>query len=167
MTEKKKHVLLLLALAVCAAAAGLFLLLPKTGILPEKTAMVSAVYSCGDDGESRIEIPPEAAQELAEAVNRHRASPFPIGLDDPSRLSECVMLTAADGSFCTVHYQYYSGFSFLHGKEDDYRTIVTVFDAEGKARKAWRMEEDFDEVFTDWRNPCIFTKSSLTGGISG
>ena len=78
-----------------------------------------------------------------------------MGTDTLGTLSRSVSLRYEDGRLLLVHGQYYSGFDLLRGREDDYRTIITSFDTAGKARKAWRMEESFDDAFMEWESRWI------------
>ena len=140
--------IVLVSAAVCAAAALCFLTEPVS-ILPGEGGIVSAEYaSVGDN----ISLDPDTWTELCALIEDHRGRRFPAGTDALGVLSRSVSLHYADGSLLLVHHQYIGGFDLLRGREDDYRTIVTLFDAAGKARKAWRMEESFDEAFADWRS---------------
>ena len=66
-----------------------------------------------------------------------------------------VRLDCTDGSFYLVDHWYWKGFSFnpLHPGEDDYTTLVTYYDAGGKAGTTWQMEYDFDLAYSHWRSP--------------
>ena len=46
-------------------------------------------------------------------------------------------------------YAYYSGFDFLHGREDDYYSTVYTH-GRSKAR-FWIISQNFDEAFGKWR----------------
>lgn len=139
------------AVAVCLLAALFFLTDPPV-LLPENGGIGEAEYaSVGEN----IPLSPEAWEELAELIEAHRGRRFPAGTDALGTLSRSVTLHYADGSYVLVHHQYVSGFDFLRGREDDYRTVVTWFDDRGKARKAWRMENAFDEAFAEWKNRWI------------
>ena len=139
------------AVAACILAALCFLTEPAA-ILPEDGLIVSAEYaSVGDN----VLLSPEAWSALTELIEESRGSRFPARTDPLGLLSASVTLRYADGSYVLVHYQYYSGFDLLRGREDDYRTVVTRFDASGKTRKAWRMENAFDEAFAEWKNRWI------------
>ena len=134
--------------AVCLLAALFFLTDPPV-LLPEKVGIVSAEYaSVGDN----VRLSPEAWTALTELIEESRGWRTPAKTDPLGLLSGSVTLRYADGSYVLVHYQYVSGYDFLRGREDDYRTVLTWFDAEGKARKAWRLENAFDEAFLDWRS---------------
>ena len=139
------------AVAVCLLAA-LFLLTDPPVLLPENGGIAEAEYaSVGEN----IPLSPEAWEELAELIEAHRGRRFPAGTDTLGTLSRSVTLHYADGSYVLVHHQYVSGFDFLRGREDDYRTVVTWFDDRGKARKAWRMGSAFDDAFTVWTSRWI------------
>ena len=139
------------ALLLCLLAALCFLTEPAS-ILPGAGEITAAEYaSLGEN----IPLPPEAWTELTQLIENHRGRRFPVGADDPGTLSRSVSLWYEDGRLLLVHGQYYSGFDLLRGREDDYRTIITSFDAAGKARKAWRMEESFDEAFMAWKDRWI------------
>ena len=136
------------AVAVCLLAALFFLTDPPV-LLPENGGIAEAEYaSVGEN----IPLPPEAWEELAELIEARRGRRFPAGTDTLGALSRSVTLHYADGSYVLVHHQYVSGFDFLRGREDDYRTVVTRFDDRGKARKAWRMENAFDDAFMEWKS---------------
>ena len=139
------------AVAVCLLAALFFLTDPPV-LLPENGGIAEAEYaSVGEN----IPLPPEAWEELAGLIEAHRGRRFPAGTDALGTLSRSVTLHYADGSYVLVHHQYVSGFDFLRGREDDYRTVVTWFDDRGKARKAWRMGSAFDDAFTEWKSRWI------------
>ena len=139
------------AVLLCLLAALFFLTDPAV-LLPEDGPVVLAEYaSVGDN----VRLSPEAWTALTERIEESRGSRFPARTDPLGLLSASVTLRYADGSYVLVHYQYVSGFDFLRGREDDYRTVVTWFDAEGKARKAWRLENAFDGAFLDWRSRWI------------
>ena len=139
------------ALLLCLLAALCFLTEPAA-VLPGESSVVSAEYaSLGEN----IPLPPEAWAELTQLIGDHRGRRFPAGTDDLGTLSRSVTLHYADGSYVLVHHQYVSGFDFLRGREDDYRTVVTWFDDRGRARKAWRMGSAFDDAFTEWKNRWI------------
>ncbi len=90
--------------------------------------------------------------ELIGLLNDHRKSSFRVGADDPNSLSASVEIHCSDGSYYLLHYQYYSGFSFhpKHPGEDDYRSILTRFDSDGKASNAWKLAYEFDDKFIRW-----------------
>ena len=94
----------------------------------------------------------EAGMELVQMVNSSgktiHAKNYARSADDDS----IVTIRCEDGSFYELHYWYYSGFSFnpLHPGEDDYCSILTRYDASGKAKRAWKMAYDFDEHFESW-----------------
>ncbi|NLT40146.1 MAG: hypothetical protein GXX89_06755 [Clostridiales bacterium] len=131
------------AAALCIVAAVCLLTDPGAVVEPGKVVSVS----CGG-----ADMTEEAAAELIALINGHRRTGFPVGADDPGALSLAARIDCADGSFYVLHYQYYSGFSFnpAHPGDDDYRSILTFFDTEGKGRRAWKMEYDFDAAFKEW-----------------
>ncbi len=136
------------AVVVCLLAALCFLTEPAA-VLPGESSVVSAEYaSVGEN----VSLPPEAWMELSALIEDHRGWRFPSGTDPLGLLSRSVTLRYADGSYVLVHHQYVSGFDFLRGREDDYRTVVTRFDDRGKARKAWRMGSAFDDAFMEWKS---------------
>ncbi len=136
------------AVALCLLSALFFLTDPPV-LLPEAGGIVSAEYaSVGDN----LRLSPEAWTALTELIEESRGWRIPAKTDPLGLLSGSVTLRYADGSYVLVHYQYVSGYDFLRGREDDYRTVLTWFDASGKARKAWRLENAFDEAFLDWRS---------------
>ncbi|MBQ4051778.1 MAG: hypothetical protein IJD13_09110, partial [Oscillospiraceae bacterium] len=121
----------------------------------------TAVICCIADPESRIEsavsaayqnraVSAEARDELVRMINSSgkttHAKNYARSADDDN----IVTITCEDGSFYELHYWYNSGFSFLKGKEDDYTSILTRYDAGGKADRAWKMANDFDEHFERW-----------------
>ena len=137
--------------ALCLLSALFFLTDPPI-LLPEAGGIVSAEYaSVGDN----LLLSPDAWTALTEQIEESRGWRIPAKTDPLGFLSSSVTLRYADGSYVLVHYQYISGFDFLRGREDDYRTVVTWFDAEGKARKAWRMENAFDEAYQAWRSQWV------------
>lgn len=141
----------LAAAAVCAVLALCLLTNPKSGTIPDSFLIASAVYQDNLSEESVLSLSPDAAEALKSILNRHRARSFPVDLDAPNSLSSSVTLKNTDGAAYTVHYQYYSGFSFLYGKEDDYRAIVAKYSADGSPRKAWRMDFSFGADYLDWK----------------
>ncbi|MBE6935772.1 MAG: hypothetical protein E7458_04635 [Ruminococcaceae bacterium] len=108
-----------------------------------------------------VPVPDEAAAELTALLLDHRRVFFPVGLDDPNSLSRTVRLNLGNGDFYLLHYQYYSGFSFhpRHAGEDDYRSILTFYDAEEGGKRAWRMEYDFDAALRAWLSQYAFAGS--------
>lgn len=63
-------------------------------------------------------------------------------------------LDCTDGGFYLVDYWYWNGFSFnpLHMGEDDYTTLVTYYNAEGRSETTWQMEYSFDRAFSNWQS---------------
>ena len=63
-------------------------------------------------------------------------------------------LNCTDGGFYLVDYWYWNGFSFnpLHMGEDDYTTLVTYYNAEGRSETTWQMEYSFDRAFSNWQS---------------
>jgi beta-lactamase regulating signal transducer with metallopeptidase domain len=146
----RKPAFWLVAAAVLACAVlCLCFLTEQPSFLPAGEEPASGEYHAGD---IRSALGPEALRELTALMEAHGKRRFPVGADDPNSLSRSVVMNYAGGGCLVVHNQYYSGFSLLRGREDDYRTIVTWFSGEGKPDRAWRMEEAFDEAFLDWEN---------------
>ncbi len=107
---------------------------------------VSSVYAKGEA------VSANAKAELITLINEHsktvyRKAPESVGFADSRAVINC-----ADGSSYTVHHWYCSGFSFnpAHYGEDDYYTILSRLDADGKVEKSWKMEYDFDDQFLSW-----------------
>lgn len=107
---------------------------------------VSSVYAKGE------EMSANAKAELITLINEHsktvyRKAPESVGFADSRAIINC-----EDGSSYTVHHWYCSGFSFnpAHYGEDDYYTILSRLDADGKVEKSWKMEYDFDAQFLSW-----------------
>jgi len=107
---------------------------------------VGSVYAKGE------EMSANAKAELITLINEHsktvyRKAPDTVGFADSRAIINC-----NDGSSYTVHYWYCSGFSFnpAHYGEDDYYTILSRLDADGKVEKSWKMEYDFDAEFLSW-----------------
>lgn len=96
------------------------------------------------------EISAEAADELTDMINSAgrsvRSRNYPRSADD----DEIVMISCGDGGSYELHYWYNSGFSFRQGKEDPYCSMLTKYDADGKAKRTWKLEEDFDAHFQGW-----------------
>ena len=65
-------------------------------------------------------------------------------------IEHIIEIFCEDGVRYELHYWYTSGFSFLHGREDPYASILTRFAADGTAETAWRMVYDFDASYRDW-----------------
>lgn len=63
-------------------------------------------------------------------------------------------LDCTDGGFYLVDYWYWNDFSFnpLHMGEDDYTTLVTYYNAEGRSETTWQMEYSFDRAFSNWQS---------------
>ena len=100
----------------------------------------------------RVGVSEQARDALVSLINAYDRSHFIVGADDPGILSRAARLNCENGDFYVLHYQYYSGFSFspAHPGDDDYRSILTYYRADGAAQKAWKMEYDFDTAFKDW-----------------
>ena len=146
----RKPAFWLAAAAVLACAVlCLCFLTEQPSFLPAGEEPVAGEYHAGD---LRAELGPEALRELTALLEAHGKRRFPVGADDPGSLSRSAVLNYAGGGCLLVHNQYYSGFSLLRGREDDYRTIVTWFGGEGESSRAWRMEEAFDDAFLEWKN---------------
>ena len=109
-------------------------------------------------------VPEDAAGELLGYLNTYRRMRLPWELPNGSEPSEVVYFRCEDGSLYTLAWQYYSGFSFnpAHPGEDDYRSILTWHDAEGKHKKLWKMENSFDDAFDEWIDER--DKNRLPGG---
>lgn len=91
---------------------------------------------------------------LAELVNAYRKSVYGRGeLTLSGSEHQLVRMDRADGGYYLLDYWYWNGFSFnpFHGGEDSYTTLVTDYDASGKAGTTWQMEYDFDRAYKDWR----------------
>lgn len=91
---------------------------------------------------------------LAELVNAYRKSVYGHGeLTLSGSEHHLVRMDRADGGYYLLDYWYWNGFSFnpLHGGEDSYTTLVTDYDASGRAGTTWQMEYDFDRAYKDWR----------------
>lgn len=96
----------------------------------------------------------EDGDALAELVNTHRKSVYGHGeLTLSGSEHHLVRMDRADGGYYLLDYWYWNGFSFnpLHGGEDSYTTLVTDYDASGRAGITWQMEYDFDQAYKDWR----------------
>ena len=132
-----------LSVIACAVVAICFLTNPVAEI------DFSGVESVTVDN---ISVSDKAAEELMTLINSHRRTHFMVGLDDPNSLSRAIQINCANGDFYLLHYQYYSGFSFdpRHAGEDDYRSILTFFNASEGGQKAWKMEYDFDNELREW-----------------
>ena len=142
----RKPAVWVVAIAVigCAIAA--------IGVLTNPVADIKL----GDIGSVTVEnirVSDEAADALVTLIHSHHRTPFTVGLDDPTNaLSRAIQLNCADGGFYLLLYQYHSGFSFdpRHAGEDDYRSILTFFEAGEGGKKAWKMEYDFDAKLKAW-----------------
>lgn len=112
-----------------------------------------------------VTVTDEAKDELILLIQSYRRLPFVVGLDDPNTLSRAIKLNCTNGDFYIMHYQYYSGFSFSpsHYGEDDYRSILTFFDAEKGGRRAWKMEYDFDSKLYHWLSEYASNEDVLFG----
>ncbi len=91
----------------------------------------------------------EAKAKLIALLGNHRKTRFPVGADDPGPLSLSVEIHCNDGSYYVLHHQYYSGFSFIRGEEDPWRSILTWYSGDGEHR-AWQIEDSFDKEFRTW-----------------
>ncbi len=98
----------------------------------------------------------DAAGELIAMINgssKRRFYPdleISTPLNSISDIHSMLRISCADGSRYILHYQYYGGFSFSEGREDDYRSILTLLDENDKFEKHWRMSNDFDDAFRAW-----------------
>ncbi len=150
------------AVLVCAVTAVCFLTSP---VQIDPDSIESAAIVGGP------ELPREAAEELISAINTHRRTWHEIGAEQTTPNSRQVKLNRSDGSFYLLIYRYCSGYSFhpLHFGDDDYESILTLFDTNGKPKRAWRMAYEFDEAFYDWyaKYEAVVTESSpiTTGAV--
>ena len=135
------------AALVCILAAVFFLTDPKTEFKP-RGGIVTAHWQQGAWAAS---LTPEAASELADLTNRYGSRRFPGEENVIDELSRTVTLLYDSGEKLVVHEQYYSGFSFRKGREDDYRTLVTWYDREGNPVKVRRMSDRFDDALVQWK----------------
>ena len=98
------------------------------------------------------DVSPNAASLLVSMINNSGKTRFPVGKDDRDELSYIARIDCSDGEYYILNYEYYSGYSFnpAHPGEDDYRSILTRYSADGEAQSACRMEYDFDSMFRSW-----------------
>lgn len=103
----------------------------------------------------------EDAAGLVRLLNLYRRTVYAHGEMEYLNGSEhnFVRLDCADGGFYLVDFWYWNGFSFhpLHMGEDSYTTLVTYYDAQGRAGTTWQMEYSFDRAYKDWRRGVTYT----------
>ncbi|MBR4880085.1 MAG: M56 family metallopeptidase, partial [Clostridia bacterium] len=120
---------------------------PKENI---DSAMVEGVYH------RDAKLSENAANALVFTINNNDKGRFYSGSYEGvvSDDDDVVIIKMTDGSYYQLHYWYNSGYSFnpLHAGEDDYCSILTLFDADGYAQKKWKMEYYFDGNYLRWRN---------------
>jgi len=145
MEKKKSWKIRIEFFLLCAAvvAGVLFLARPQRDLI-----RVSDVTSVRTSGTS---VSYHAAMELLRNINSYGGHRFAVGKNYPAKdYEDIVEILCEDGIRYELHYWYTSGFSFLHGTEDPYASILTRFAADGTAESAWRLVYDFDPAYVDW-----------------
>ena len=98
-------------------------------------------------------LTPEQSDGLIRLINAYPKTACPGGErmahDD---LDVWARIDRRDGGYYQFHYMYCSGFSLdpLHFGEDDYYSLVTLYDADGNAGLTWKLDYAFDGAFIDW-----------------
>lgn len=106
------------------------------------------------DPTKQTALPKERGDELVRLINSYRKSVYGHGeLTLSGREHHLVRMDRKDGGYYLLDFWYWNGFSFnpLHFGEDSYTTLVTEYDADGKAGTTWQMEYDFDYVYKNWQ----------------
>lgn len=125
------------------AAAITFLFLPQRNLI-----RVSDVTSVRVDGTA---VSYHAAMDLLREINTLGGHHYIVGQNHPAEeYEDIVEIHCEDGIRYELHYWYNSGFSFLHGTEDPYSSILTRYRADGTADAAWKLVYDFDEACRTW-----------------
>jgi len=145
MEKKKSWKIRIEFLLLCAAvvAGALFLARPQRELI-----RISDVTSVRTSGTA---VSYHAAMELLRNINSYGGHRCSVGKNYPAEdYEDIVEILCEDGIRYELHYWYTSGFSFLHGTEDPYASILTRFAADGTAESAWRLVYDFDPAYVDW-----------------
>ncbi len=145
MDKRKSWKIRIEFLILCAVAVAGVLLLAR----PQRELIhVSDVTSVRTEGMS---VSYHAAMELLRSINAYGGHRCTVGKNYPAKdYEDIIEIFCEDGVRYELHYWYTSGFSFLHGREDPYASILTRFAADGTAETAWRMVYDFDASYRDW-----------------
>jgi len=143
----KKPAVWISAVAVVICIAVLIACAANPAKLIDEENIISVV----ENGQT---VTDDAKAALLKIINDSNSSFYPVGRDDSANPQQdrFAALNCADGSRYVMHYWYCSGFSFnpAHYGEDDYYSILTYYDADGNAKRAWKMEYGFDQKFLDW-----------------
>lgn len=141
----RKNVCLIGLLLCILAAAFVALVSPQRNLI-----RVSDVTSVRSDGTA---VSYHAAMELLRNINTIGGRRCYTGHNPVNEaLDHVVDIRCEDGVRYELHYWYHSGFSFdpRHPGEDDYASILTLYNADGTAEKAWKLAYDFDETYRTW-----------------
>ena len=117
---------------------------------PRSELSADAVVRITLDGS---DLPLARAEALIAHINSHsRTTNLHYDGIGEGTLDHTARLEFSDGSYALLNYCYVSGYSFhpAHPGEDDYKSVLWYFTADGIQRGTWVMEYDFDAAFRDW-----------------
>lgn len=148
-----KAVIITLAAVLCACLAIVWII-PLSWTVIDETSLESAyteTYGWGEYSEKSA-VSETMMLELAEIINGYGKTRYVTGDDEAKTGDSFVTLNCTDGSYYILHYWYANSFSFnpAHPGEDDYYSIITYYGADGKAKRTWKMEYDFDSSYYEW-----------------